>query len=149
MLNRLLTRTSPWTLLLTGLAAGILISPGIRKGLRTVAVQTTKAALSLTDAARSCSEKASESWNGVVTEARAQQESRNANIKSKMHSAGIAAVGSGLDAVDKVKAVTGAAKQKWDNLVAEAREYKKENQEETPAPAEEAQPGGGTPVPES
>lgn len=130
MLSRLLTRTTPWGLLAAGLAVGVAVSPGIRKGIRAVAVKTTRLALSVTDAAKNCGGKIGEDLGGIVAEAKAQQEAqagmKTEAIQSKVHAAGVSAVGAGIAAVDKVKDVSGGLKQKWDNIVVEAKESKKE-----------------------
>jgi len=43
-------------------------------------------------------------------------------MRAKARDVGVAAVGTGLAAVDKVKEVAGGVKQKWNGLVAEARD---------------------------
>ena len=134
MLSRILSRTSPWGLLAAGLAVGIAASPGIRKGFRKAAVKTTRLALSVTDGAKGCAGKIGEGFGGIVTEAKAQEKGQGKEqtgikaeaIKSKVRAAGVTAVGSGIAAVDKVKDVSGGLKQKWDNIVSEARETKKD-----------------------
>lgn len=133
MLSRLLSRTSPWGLLAAGLAVGIAASPGIRKGLRVAAVKTTRLALSVTDAAKNCGGKIGEGLGEIVSEAKEQQGEqagiKTEVIKSKVHAAGVTAVGTGMAAVDKVKDVSGGLKQKWDDIVTEAKETKKEQLE--------------------
>jgi|GEM_PF-2562533 len=129
MLNRLVLRTSPWGLLTTGLVVGIAASPVVRKSLRAAVVRTTMVALSVTDAVKSAGEKMGQEFGGIVSEAKSRKETQTEAVESKVRSAGVAAVGSGLAAVDKVKEVAGGAKQKWDELVAEARESRKETVE--------------------
>jgi hypothetical protein len=133
MLNRILLKTSPWGLLAAGLAVGIAASPGIRKGLRVAAVKTTKLALSVTGAAKSYGGKIGEGFEEIVSEAKAQQGEqavvKTEDIKAKVHAAGVTAVGTGMAAVDKVKDVSGNIKQKWDDLVTEAKETKKDQAE--------------------
>ncbi len=141
MLSRLLSRTSPWGILAAGLAVGIAASPGIRKGLRAVVVKTTKLALSVTDAAKNCGGKIGEGFGEIVSEAKAQQGEQTGIktevIKSKVHAAGVTAVGTGMAAADKIKDVSGGLKQKWDDLVTEAKETKKEQLETAVGTCEE------------
>lgn len=133
MLSRLFSRTSPWGLLAAGLVVGITASPGIRKGLRAVAVKTTRLALSVTDATKNCGGKIGEGFGEIVSEAKAQQRAQTGMktevIQSKVHAAGVTAVGAGMAAVDKVKDASGSLKQKWNDLVAEAKDIKKEQLE--------------------
>lgn len=137
MIERLLLRASPWGLLAAGLAVGITASPLVRKGLRAVAVETTRAALSVSDAVKNCGEKVSEGLSGIVAEAKSQPGGQLDNVKNKARTVGVAAVGSGLAVVDKVKETAGEFKHKWDDLVAEAREQKEKGPEITAEKAEE------------
>lgn len=109
-----------------GVLFGVTVSPVVRKGLRAATVKTAKAVLTVTDTVRGTGEKISEGFSGIFSEARTQQEVRAENMKSKVHDVGVAAIGTGLTAVDKVKEVAGGMKQKWDGLVTEAKELKED-----------------------
>jgi len=122
MLSRMLLRSSPWGVLAAGVALGVTASPILRKVLRTTAVKAAKAALMVTDTVKGAGDKVSAGLSGIVTEARTEKENRTDGMRAKARDVGVAAVGTGLAAVDKVKEVAGGVKQKWNGLVAEARD---------------------------
>jgi hypothetical protein len=123
------TGMSPWHLLLFGLAAGIIASPAVRKGMRGLMVAGIKTVLATSDEIKSLGYKLNEGFSDIIADARTRQEQAPSPVKEKLHAAGVTAVGTGLAAADKVKGVTGDLKKKWGELVTEAKAHQNENSE--------------------
>jgi uncharacterized membrane protein len=122
MLTRMLQSFSPLGLLISGLAVGVAVSPVLRKGARGFLVQTTKMVLVASDQVKEIGNKIGEDVNGLMAEARAKaEEERNPRIAEKVHSATVAAVGTGLAAADRVRKMTDGVKERVTGLVEEAR----------------------------
>ena len=74
----LLTRTSPVGLIATGVAVGLLVSPGLRKGTRRFLVGGTKFGLTAQEKAKSNVLQIKKGWQGILAEARAKEQ-KNVN----------------------------------------------------------------------
>lgn len=74
----LLTRTSPVGLIATGVAVGLLVSPGLRKGARRFLVKGTKVGLTAQEKAKNNVLQIKKGWQDILAEARAKEQ-KNAN----------------------------------------------------------------------
>ncbi|MBE3587181.1 MAG: hypothetical protein IMW93_01235 [Thermoanaerobacteraceae bacterium] len=137
MLTRVLQRTSPLGLLVSGLVVGVAVSPALRKGMRGLLVQATKMVLVASDQVKGIGNKISEGVNDLVAEARAKaEEEKPPLIAEKVHAATVAAVGTGLAAADRVRQVADGFKERFTGLVEEARKQQATGGEEETAPGE-------------
>ena len=106
------------------IATGILIgagSPVIKKGLRGLAVLTTKGILNVTDNLKETGEQLTDNWRQLVTEARDQREICKLNLKEQLHIAGVTAVKGGLNVADELQGIVNQAKGTINMYVEEAR----------------------------
>jgi F0F1-type ATP synthase membrane subunit b/b' len=124
-------------LLISGLAAGVFVGPVLRKGVRGLLVQSTKMVLVASDQVREIGNKIGEDVNELMAEARAKAaEERTPLIAKKVHTATVAAVGTGLAAADRVRKVTDGFKERFTDLVDEARQQSSAETRETRKTAE-------------
>lgn len=130
MIRRLIAGSSPIGLLATGLAFGVMVSPALRKGLRGLAVKTAKAGLVINDQIKSAGGTVNGAFKGIVDDARKEIETspqmEGSVIADKVHVAGVAAMKGGLGVADQIKETTGAIKEKWNELIIEARGTKQD-----------------------
>jgi|GEM_PF-2092757 hypothetical protein len=77
----LLTRTSPVGLIATGVAVGLLVSPGLRKGARRLLVGGTKVGLTAQEKVKSNALQVKKGWQDILAEAKAKEQ-KNVNPAS-------------------------------------------------------------------
>jgi hypothetical protein len=70
----LLTRTSPVGLIATGVAVGLLVSPGLRSGARRFLVGGAKVGLTAREKVKSNVLQAKKGWQDILAEARAKEQ---------------------------------------------------------------------------
>jgi hypothetical protein len=77
-ISGLLTHTSPVGLIATGVAVGLLVSPGLRKGARRFLVGGTKVGLTAQEKVKSNVLQVKQGWQDILAEARTKEQ-KNVN----------------------------------------------------------------------